>query len=375
MVFRDHEKVGSYDKNALTIIFNAIGMRNVGWAFNKGTYFLAFLSGERNTTMRAIIHNTFGNPADVLQVTEKEIPTPGAGQVRIRVTLATIHNHDLWTVKGSYGFVPDLPAAAGTEAVGVIDALGEGVEGFQVGQRVATGTSFGIWAEYALADASGLIPVPEQLSDESAAQLVAMPFSAISLLDFLEMKPGEWLIQNSANGAVGRMLAQLAQSRGINVVGLVRRNNGVAELAAQGITQVVSTESEGWEKQVEEITGGANIAIALDSVGGSSSADLVKLLGEGGTLVSFGAMGNPIMDIPSGPVIFKHITIKGFWGSKVSREMPAEKKAELFGELIARILDGTLTLPVDSTFDADDIISAVNASNAPGRTGKVLIRF
>lgn len=325
--------------------------------------------------MRAITHNTFGDPADVLQVTEKEIPTPGPGQARIRVTLATIHNHDLWTVKGSYGFVPDLPAAAGTEAVGIVDALGEGVEGLQVGQRVASGTSFGIWAEYALADASGLIPVPEQLSDESAAQLVAMPFSAISLLDFLDMKPGEWLIQNSANGAVGRMLAQLAESRGINVVGLVRRDAGVQELAAQNIKRVVSTETPGWEKQVEEITGGASIAVALDSVGGSSASDLVKLLGEGGTLVSFGAMGNPVMEIPSGPVIFKHITVKGFWGSKVSREMPAEKKTQLFGELIARILDGTLTLPVDSTFDAADIVSAVRASSEPGRAGKVLIRF
>lgn len=325
--------------------------------------------------MRAITHNTFGNPADVLQVTEKDIPNPGPGQARIRVTLATIHNHDLWTVKGSYGFVPDLPAAAGTEAVGIVDALGEGVEGLQVGQRVASGTSFGIWAEYALADASGLIPVPEQLSDESAAQLVAMPFSAISLLDFLDMKPGEWLIQNSANGAVGRMLAQLAESRGIHVVGLVRRDAGVQELAAQNISGVVSTETPGWEKQVEEITGGASIAVALDSVGGSSAADLVKLLGEGGTLVSFGAMGNPIMEIPSGPVIFKHITVKGFWGSKVSREMPAEKKTQLFGELIARILDGTLTLPVDSTFDAANIVSAVRASSKPGRAGKVLIRF
>lgn len=325
--------------------------------------------------MRAITHNTFGDPADVLQVTEKKIPTPDPGQARIRVTLATIHNHDLWTVKGSYGFVPDLPAAAGTEAVGIVDALGEGVEGLQVGQRVASGTSFGIWAEYALVDASGLIPVPEQLSDESAAQLVAMPFSAISLLDFLDMKPGEWLIQNSANGAVGRMLAQLAESRGIHVVGLVRRDAGVQELAAQNISGVVSTETPGWEKQVEEITGGASIAVALDSVGGSSAADLVKLLGEGGTLVSFGAMGNPIMEIPSGPVIFKHITVKGFWGSKVSREMPAEKKTQLFGELIARILDGTLTLPVDSTFDAANIVSAVRASSEPGRAGKVLIRF
>ena len=325
--------------------------------------------------MRAITHNTFGNPADVLQVTEKEIPTPGPGQVRIQVTLATIHNHDLWTVKGSYGFVPDLPAAAGTEAVGIVDALGEGVEGLQVGQRVASGTSFGIWAEYALADASGLIPVPEQLSDESAAQLVAMPFSAISLLDFLEMKPGEWLIQNSANGAVGRMLAQLAVARGINVVGLVRRDAAIQELAGQGITQVVSTENPGWEEKVKEIAGDAEFTVGLDSVGGAASGDLAKLLGDAATLVSFGAMGNPVMEIPSGPVIFKQLAVKGFWGSKVSREMAADKKAQLFGELIGRILDGTLTLPVDSTFDANDIKQAVEACGAPGRIGKVLLRF
>lgn len=322
--------------------------------------------------MRAIIHQEFGDPAAVLEVAERPIPEPGAGQVRIRVRLAAIHNHDLWTVKGSYGFVPDLPAAAGTEAVGIIDALGPGVSGLEIRQRVATGTTFGVWAEYALADASSVIPVPEPLSDESASQLVAMPFSAISLLDFLEMKPGEWLLQNSANGAVGRMLAQLAKSRGINVVGLVRRNAALEEL---GTANIVSTEDPNWETQVTDITGGAHISVALDSVGGSSTGDLVRLLGEGGTLVSFGAMGNPVMEIPSGPVIFKHITVKGFWGAKISREMPADKKTQLFTELIGRILDGTLTLPVDSIFDASDIVSAVRASSKPGRAGKVLLSF
>ncbi|MBM3717143.1 MAG: NADPH:quinone oxidoreductase, partial [Actinobacteria bacterium] len=89
--------------------------------------------------MRAIIHHEFGEPADVLAVEEVATPEPGPGEVRVRVTLSPIHNHDLWTVRGTYGYKPELPARAGTEAVGVVDALGDGVEGLTVGQRVATG--------------------------------------------------------------------------------------------------------------------------------------------------------------------------------------------------------------------------------------------
>ncbi len=93
--------------------------------------------------MRAVIHHEFGEPADVLGVEEVETPTPGPGEVRLRVLLSPIHNHDLWTIRGTYGFKPELPARAGTEAVGVIEELGEGVENLTVGQRVATGGTFG----------------------------------------------------------------------------------------------------------------------------------------------------------------------------------------------------------------------------------------
>ena len=86
------------------------------------------------------------------------------GQVRIRVTLSPIHNHDIWTIRGTYGFVPDLPAHAGTEVLGTVDALGPGVSGLVAGQRVVSGTSFGTWSEYALIDAAGAIPVPDQLT-------------------------------------------------------------------------------------------------------------------------------------------------------------------------------------------------------------------
>ncbi|MEJ7647606.1 MAG: zinc-binding dehydrogenase [Nakamurella sp.] len=324
--------------------------------------------------MRAIIHQTFGEPEDVLTVQDRPVPEPGAGEVRIRTLLASIHNHDLWTVRGSYGFKPELPARAGTEAVGVIDALGEGVTGLTLGQRVASGGSFGAWAEYFTTKADGLIPVPDAIGDDAAAQLVSMPFSAISLLHFLDLQPGDWLAQNAANGAVGRMVAQLGAARGLNVVGLVRRAAGVDELRGQGIGNIVATDADGWQEQVTAITGGAPIRAGVESLGGRAAGDLLGLLADGGTLVAFGSMNSPILNLSAGDLIFKQAVVKGFWGAVVIRDMAPELKTELFGELIRSVISGDLTLPVEATYAFDDVTDAVRASLGAGRIGKVLLR-
>ncbi|MGO2749261.1 MAG: zinc-binding dehydrogenase [Pseudoclavibacter sp.] len=324
--------------------------------------------------MRTITHPTFGEPQDVLTVQEHELPQPGPGQVRLRILLSPIHNHDLWTVRGTYGFKPELPARAGTEAVGVVDALGPDVEGLAVGQRVATGGSFGAWAEYVTTPAAGLIPVPDSVPDEAAAQLVAMPFSAISLLESLGLEPGDWLVQNAANGAVGRMVAQLAVARGVNVVGLVRRAEGVEELRAQGIERVVATSVDGWRDEVDAITGGAPIKVGIESVGGKSAGEVLSLLAENGELVVFGAMASPTLELASGDVIFKQATVRGFWGSKVSQSIDAALKQRLFGELLQHIGSGQLTLPVADVFPFEQITDAVEASLTAGRVGKVLLR-
>ncbi|WP_102193062.1 zinc-binding dehydrogenase [Microbacterium aurantiacum] len=325
--------------------------------------------------MRALIHPTFGEADEVLTVQDRPLPEPQAGQVRLRILLSPIHNHDLWTIRGTYGFKPDLPAASGTEAVGVVDALGDGVDNLTVGQRVATGGTFGAWAEYVVTGAAGLIPVPESLSDESAAQLVSMPFSTISLLHFLDVAEGAWIVQNAANGAVGRMLAQLGAARGINVLGLVRRTAGVDELRAQGIENVIATDQDDWREQASRLTGGAPIVAGVDSVGGPASGEVLSLLAEGGTLVAFGAMNSPTMEIASSDVIFKQATVKGFWGSKVIGQVEPALRGALFGELIQRVTEGTLTLPVAGVFDAADVADAVRLSKTPGRVGKVLLRF
>jgi len=307
-------------------------------------------------------------------VQEVPDPVPGPGQALVRVLLSPIHNHDLWTARGSYGFKPEMPARAGTEAVGVVEALGEDVDGLEVGQRVATGGSFGAWAELIVAPAAGLVPVPDGMSDEAASQLVSMPFSAIALLDFLEVSEGDWIVQNAANGAVGRLVAQLAEARGVHVLGLVRRTDGVAELAEQGIERVVATDDDVWRERVREIVGDAPIVAGVDSVGGSSAGDVVSLLAEDGVLVVFGAMASPTMEIGSGDVIFKQVVIKGFWGSKVFGAMSREKRAALMGELVSGIGSGALTLPVEKVYGLDEIADAARANGAPGRRGKILLR-
>lgn len=324
--------------------------------------------------MRAVTHDTFGDPAEVLRQSDRPIPQPGPRQVRLKVILSPVHNHDLSTVRGQYGYRPELPAIGGSEAVGIIDAVGEGLDAGMAGRRVAVGGIHGSWAEYVLASATGLVPVPDTIPDESAAQLVAMPFSAITLLDHLDVSSGDWIIQNAANGAVGRMLSRLAAARGVNCVSLVRRADGVAELQASGIANAVSTAENGWQDRVREITAGAAIRVGVDSVGGTASGDLAALIGDNGQMVVFGSMTAQPVVIPPGEFIFRNLTLRGFWGSSVRERLPQERRAALMGEVIGRVMSGDLPLPVDGIFGLDRPADAVRASLTPGKVGKVLFR-
>ena len=324
--------------------------------------------------MRALVQPEFGDPTEVLSVQEVPDPEPGPGQALVRVLLSPIHNHDLWTVRGSYGFKPGMPARAGTEAVGVVEVLGEGVTTLDVGQRVATGGSFGAWAELIVAPAAGRRTRRSCRRAPGPAQLVSMPFSAIALLDSLDLSEGDWFVQNAANGAVGRLVAQLAEARGVNVLGLVRRSAGVEELREQGIGNVVATDDDGWRDRVREALGDAPVVAGVDSVGGRAAGDVVSLLAEDGVLVVFGAMASPTLEIASGDVIFKQVVVKGFWGSKVFPAMDREKRAALMGELVSGIASGALALPVEEVYSLEDIADAARANAEPGRRGKVLLR-
>ena len=324
--------------------------------------------------MRSATYNEFGKPTDVLSLGDRPIPEPKANEVRVKTILASIHNHDLLTIRGQYGFKPELPAIAGSEAVGVIDAIGSEVTDLTVGQRVAAASVQATWAEYFVAPAEMVFAVPDSLDDEMAAQLVAMPLSALLLLEFLAVESGQWVIHNAANGAVGKSLAMLAAARGVQTINVVRSSDALAELEAIGVKNNVNSEEDDWKAQVKSILGDDKISAAVDSVGGENSGELLSLLGHGGTFAVFGAMSGKPMQLNPTDVIFKQATLKGFWGSKLSQEMSVENKQRLVDELIERAIDGKLQLPVEATFDLADISKAVDGKLQAGKKGKVLLK-
>ena len=324
--------------------------------------------------MQSIIHRSFGEPVDVLELAEMPQPEPKAGQVRIKTILSPMHNHDVWTVRGSYGYKPELPAIGGSEAVGIIDALGEGVTGIAVGQRVAVAGVHGSWAEYFIAPAQAVVPLNDAIPDELAAQLIGMPISALMLLDFADIRAGQWMIQNTANGAVGKTVAMIAQARGIHVINLVRRQEAISEMQALGIQHVVATDNPDWQQQVEAIHADQPLLVGVDSIGGKASGELLNLLAENALLVSFGSMTGEMMQISSGDLIFKQATVKGFWASVVNKQMPAERKKALIIELLTLATQNKLVLPVEGVFEFSDISTAAAKATQGARQGKVLLK-
>lgn len=322
--------------------------------------------------MRCVVYNQFGAPGEVLGVAEVPMPEPRRGEVRVKMRLAPIHNHDLWTIDGTYGQLPALPARCGTEAMGTVDAIGEGVTALKVGQRVAGGAG-ATWADFYTAHAGSLVPLPDSVGDDVACQMVLMPLSARLLLEIMGVKPGDWIVQNAANGAVGKMVAVFAADMGVNVVGLVRRNAAVDELSALGISNVVSTDEPDWRERVKAVTGGKPIIRGVESVGGDGARMVLEVMGDGSTLYSFGDLTSTPMRIPAGKVIFNNIKIEGFWLARLWPKTPPEMIGRLIGEIVGKAAAGKLGLSVEQRFDLADARLASVAARTMGRTGKIVL--
>lgn len=324
--------------------------------------------------MQSIIHHQFGEPIEVLETADMPQPEPKAGEVRIKTILSPMHNHDIWTVRGSYGYKPTLPAIGGSEAVGIIDALGEGVQGVTVGQRVAVAGVHGSWAEYFIAPVQAIVPLIDAIDDETAAQLIGMPISALMLLDFINLSADSWLIQNTANGAVGKTVAMIAKARGQKVIHLVRRHEAVTEMQALGIENVVATDQADWKNQVKAIHADQPLMAGVDSIGGQASGEMLALLSDNSLLVSFGSMTGETMQISSGDLIFKQATVKGFWASVVNKQLSAERKKALITELLTLAAQKKLLLPVEGIFSFAQIREAALKATQGARQGKVLLK-
>jgi len=324
--------------------------------------------------MKSVKFHEFGNPADVLHVEDVPQPEPGANQVLVRLRARSINPSDLLTVRGLYGALPKLPATPGLEGMGEVETVGDGVKHLRPGQRVIPLGVQGTWQEYILAPSAQLIPVPDGVSDQTAAQFVVNPLTAwIMTIEELKVQPGEWLLQTAAGSTLGRVVLQIARQRGFKTINVVRRREQVEELKALGADEVICTADEDLVERVKEITGKAGLTKAIDAVGGQTGADVMRALGRGGVSLVYGLLSMQPMLIDGGRMIFTTTTLRGFWLTEWLRTAAPERQQAVTSEMLRAMATNEIVPPVEAEYPLTDILSAVEHAERPGRSGKVLL--
>ena len=317
-------------------------------------------------------------PQDVIEAVAFSPAPLEAGQVLVEVLAAPINPSDVLTLTGDYGSLPPLPAIGGNEGVGRVVDKAADVGGLAIGQTVLLPVGSGTWTTHLVAGANTLMPLPGGADPRQLSMLTVNPPTARLLLsEFVALRAGDWVVQNAANSAVGGYLVQLAKARGIRTVNLVRRASAQDAVRAQGGDVVLVDGDDGdgnsLAARVRDATGGASIALGIDAVGGMATGRLAQVVAPGGTLVTYGAMSGEACAISAGTLIFRGITLRGFWLAHWFKTTAPEARAAVFGELVALVAAGRLSAQVQATYGIDRIKDAVAAAAAGEREGKILL--
>ncbi len=326
-------------------------------------------------TIRAAVYETHGNPAEVIKVLERPWPTPADDEAVVRMEAAPLNPADINAIEGRYPVRPALPATPGMEGAGVVAEIGSAVRGVALGDRVLLPHNLGSWREACAAKAEKLVVIPTGIEPVQAAMLKVNPITAWRMLhDFVPLQRGDWFIQNAANSAAGRAAIQIARELGYRSVNIVRRPELVEELRADG-GDVVLVEGEQLREQVGEQTGGAEIRLALNAVGGKSALQLAKTLAPDATMVTYGAMSLQPLTIPNGMLIFKNLKFTGFWVNKWYDAATAAERAATFAPLFEMAQRGLLRTKVDAVYSLGEATAAVRHAMQSKRHGKIVFAF
>ena len=325
------------------------------------------------TPKHARYHQRGPVPQDVIAAEAFELPALEEGQVLVEVVAASINPSDVLTLTGQYGMLPPLPAVGGNEGVGRVAAVAADVTGLATGQLVLLPVGCGTWSTHVIAAASSLLPLPAGADPRQLSMLTVNPPTASLLLsEFADLKPGDWVLQNAANSAVGGYLVQLAKARGLRTVNVVRRESACEAVRELG-ADVVLVDGDDLAKRVKDATDGAKIVLAIDAVGGLATERLAQALASGGMVVNYGAMSGEPCAISPGSLIFRGIRLHGFWLAHWFKTATAEARNGLFGELVRLIATGALHARIQATYGIDDIKTAIAAAASGERDGKIVL--
>jgi trans-2-enoyl-CoA reductase len=300
---------------------------------------------------------------------------PAGDEVIVQMRAAPINPADLNAIEGKYPARPPLPATPGFEGAGVVLELGADVTAVAKGAMVLLPHNIGTWREALAVRAEELVVVPPDIEPMQAAMLKINPITAWRLLHgYVELQEGDWVIQNAANSAAGRAMIQIARERGFKTVNIVRREELIDELKAEG-GDVVLLDNEKLRDEVKAATGGAPIRLALNAVGGESALRLANCLAPDGTMVTYGAMSLQPLRIPNGLLIFKNLNFRGIWINKWYDNATPDERLATFQPLFEMAKRGLLRTKVEKSYPLSEAKAAVTHAAQSKRSGKIVFEF
>jgi NADPH2:quinone reductase len=319
---------------------------------------------------RAIRLDRIGGP-EVLRLEQVEVGDPGPGEARVRHTYVAVNFIDIYHRIGRYPL--PLPSGLGSDAVGVVEAVGSGVDDIKVGDRVGyLGGPQGAYSDVRIMPADVLIPLPNGVSDRSASTLMMKGMTAQYL--FRQVYPlhgGETILYHAAAGGVGLIACQWARALGVTMIGTVSTDEKAATAKANGCAHTIVTSREDIAKRVREITGGKGVPVVYDSVGKDTLMASLDSLQHRGTLVSNGTTSGPV-------ILDTHLlAIKGsLWVTRpamIHYMMPRSHMLAMAKELFDLVLAGKIVSKPKQTFALADAAEAHRALEARKTVGATVL--
>lgn len=339
--------------------------------------------------MKAWVLARNGDADKAFELREMPDPVPGAGQVSIRAEAFGLNFADVMARQGLYDDCPPLPAVIGYEVVGRIAALGEGVSGFEVGQRVVGLTRFGGYAQVAVTFAMATVAIPEDMPLGTAVALATQYGTAYYCAEeVVRLFPGDHVLVQAAAGGVGTALVQLAKRRGCIVYGTAGSDAKLEYLRKLGVDHPINYQTTDFAAEISKIVGARGLDVVFDSVGGKSVQKGMALLGSGGRIVCYGAAAMSgkknifkMLGVAAGfgflspiPLLQKSQGIIGVNLLRIADNRP-EVLQRVLREVTKLVVSGELKPVTGEVFGEEELPLAHEKLASRSTTGKLVVRW